>query len=206
MAFHATADPEPRSVIHWRQVMSLLARIPPQTAEEPLGAALMDLLCHPLANLVETWNWKAAALSAMIRAAIFLVANLRAGGHRAFRAMVVEGVFAILASGVMGAITQRLRCARPIVATGVVVWLAMPAAMVAVEAAVHHIFATPHLRVGLTLSFLLASVASGFGWFAQRRGVLLAGSAQDSVVHDLRALPGVVLDFFATPLRALTRR
>jgi hypothetical protein len=185
--------------------MPPLTRICPQPSEEPLGAALLDLLRRPLVNLVETWNWKAAALSAIIRAAIFLVANLRAGGHRAFRAMVVEGIFAILASGVMGAITQRLRSARPIAATGLVVWLAMPAAMVAAEAAVHHAFATPHLRVGLTLSFLLASVASGFGWFAQRRGVLLAGGVNDSVAHDLRTLPGVVLDFFTTPFRALTR-
>jgi hypothetical protein len=175
-------------------------------SEEPLGTALLDFLRHPLANLIETWNWKAAAISAMIRGAIFLITNLRSGSHRAVRAMLVEVVFAIFAAGIMGAMTQRLRSTRPIAATALIVWLAMPAGMLAAEAAVHHLFGTPHLRVGLTASFALASVASGFGWFAQRRGIMLAGCAKDTVANDLRALPGVAVDFMLVLPRAILRR
>lgn len=180
--------------------------IPHRAADDTLSRALADLARHPRTLLLAPWNWKAAASSALIRGAIFLAANLRAGGHRALRAMFLEAVFAIFASGVMGAMTQRLRSTRPFLATAAFVWLAMPAAMLAIEALLHHSFGTPHLRAGLTVSFVMASVSSGFGWFAQRRGVLLAGPGQGSALADLRAMPALMIEFVIIVPRVLLRR
>jgi hypothetical protein len=186
-----------------------MAEHPPSTgypsAGEPLSHALHDLLHHPIENLIQGWNWKSGAISILVRSGIFFTTNLRAGGHRALRAALVEAVVAVLAAGVMGALTQRLRDARPIAATLLIVWLLMPAAMVGSEATVHHLFATPHIRTGLIVSFCLASVASGFAWFAQRRGVMLAGRAHLSIAHDLRELPAVILDFLLFLPRAILR-
>lgn len=174
--------------------------------DDTLSLALADLARHPLALLIHPWNWKAAASSALVRGSIFLLANLHDGRHRALRAMLVEAVFAIFASGVMGAVTQRLRASRPFLATAAFVWLAMPLAMLAVEALLHHSFGTPHLRVGLTVSFVMASVSSGFGWFAQRRGIMLAGPGQGSALADLRAMPALMIEFLIIVPRVLLRR
>lgn len=179
---------------------------PSALSDDTLGHALADLARHPLTLLIHPWNWKFAAASALVRGAIFLAANLGAGGHRALRAMLVEAVFAVFASGVIGAFTQRLRSTRPILATLTVVWIALPAAMLAVEAFLHHSFGTPHLRVGLTISFVMASVSSGFGWFAQRRDIMLAGPGQGSVLEDLRAMPGLIAEFLLVVPRGLLRR
>jgi hypothetical protein len=184
--------------------------MPPQgersaSEEDRLSHALGDLLRHPLALLIEGWNWKSACVSALIRGIIFLSANLSAGSHRAVRAMLVESIFAIVAAGVMGGVTQRLRNTRPIAATALVIWLLLPVCMVSAEATVHHLFGTPHMRAGLISSFVMASVSSGFSWFAQRRGVLLSGPKRGSVAQDLRRIPSLILDFLLAGPRSILR-
>jgi hypothetical protein len=173
------------------------------TQEESLTSALAAIVRRPLPVLFESWNWKSASVSAIIRGCIFLAANLRAGGHKAFRAMLVESLFAIFAAGVMGGFTQRLRNARPVAATAVVIWLLLPAMMVSAEAALHLAVHTPHIKAGLISSFIMAAFSSGFSWFAQRRGVLLAGQNQASAGQDLRRIPSLILDFILAGPRAL---
>lgn len=178
---------------------------PDSASEIPLGRALGEIVRRPLPVLVESWNWKSACFSALIRGLIFLTTNLRAGGHRAVRAMLVESVFAILVAGVMGGVTQRLRNARPIAATALVVWVLLPTCMVSAEAALHLAFHTPHMKAGLISSFVMASISSGFSWFAQRRGVLLAGAQRGSLAQDMRKIPALILDFLLAGPRALLR-
>jgi hypothetical protein len=166
---------------------------------------LAEIVRRPLPVLFESWNWKSASVSAIIRGCIFLTTNLRAGSHRALRAMVVESLFAIFAAGVMGGLTQRLRDARPVAATAFIIWLILPTCMVSAEATLHHVFHTPHMKAGLISSFVMASISSGFSWFAQRRGVLLAGRDQASASQDLRKVPALILDFLLAGPRAVLR-
>ena len=113
-------------------------------------------------------------------------------GH-ALRASLVEAGFAIVAAGVLAAVTQHLRRTRPVWATALVVWLAMPSLLLAMQSTVHHAFGTPHMRTGLIVSFCMAAIGSGFNWFAQRRGVLVTGEGAHG--GDFKALPGVILDY-----------
>jgi hypothetical protein len=179
-----------------------------QTHDEQihLGPALAGIVRSPFATLIGAWNWKAAAVSAILRAATFFASNLRADSHSAVRAMLVEAAFATVAAGLMGAITQQLRATRPVWATMLVIWLALPATMLAAQFTWHRAMGTPHLRVGLIASFCFASVASGFNWYAMRRGAMLAGTRTSSVAGDLRALPHILLDFVLAGPRALLRR
>src|ERR1700761_4379642 len=172
---------------------------------EPLSAALKAIALHPWRNLVGLWNWKAAALSALIRAITFLATNLRAGSHKAVRAMLVEAVFAILAAGTLGAITQRLRATRPFAATALTVWLGLPILLVAAQSQVHRLAGTPHVRTGLIVSFCFAAIASGFTWYTVRRGVMLAGEETTALAADARAIPQVIADFLLAGPRALLR-
>jgi hypothetical protein len=180
---------------------------PPEhcASDEKLSHALTAIVARPLPVLFESWNWKSASVSAIIRGCIFLTTNLRAGGHSALRAMTAESLFAIFAAGVMGGVTQRLRNTRPIAATALIIWLILPACMVSAEAALHLAIHTPHMKAGLISSFVMAAFSSGFSWYAQRRGVLLAGQEQAPAAQDLRRIPSLILDFVLAAPRAVLR-
>lgn len=174
---------------------------PADTQAEPLIAALVDILRRPVANLLRAWNWKAALVSVLLRSTVFFFTNLRGGRGAALRASLVEAAFAVFAAGLLAAVTQRLRYARPVQVTGLFVCLGLPALLVCVQSTVHSLCGTPHMKAGLIFSFCLAAVGSGFNWFAQRRGVLVTGP--DSVGGDFKALPGVVRDFLLLAPRSL---
>ena len=168
---------------------------PLSASPERLSKALPEMIRSPLRTLVPPWSWKAAACTATVRASAFFVSNLKSGEQKATKAMLVEAVFAIFAGGLVGAISQHLRRARPLWATALLVCIALPGVMTLAQAGVHHLAGTQHESAGLTVSFLLAAFAAAYTWFAMRRGALLGGIDQTSVSHDLRALPRITLDF-----------
>lgn len=180
-----------------------------QAPEPPPGddlkSALRDIILRPLKTLVPPWSWKAATLSAALRAAAFFANNLRAGRHRAVRAMIVEAVFAVFAAGLIGAVSQRLRASRPVWATAIVVCLLAPGAMVIAQLAVHRAAHTPHVGAGVVSSFCLAAIASAYSWYAMRYGALLGGNDSTSLGHDLRSLPGISLNFVLAVPRSVRR-
>lgn len=164
------------------------------------------MLRSPVRTLVPPWSWKAAAFSAALRAATFFVTNLKSGTWEATKAMLVEAVFAIFAGGLIGAISQQLRKAKPLWATALLVWAGLPGLLVLVQFAVHHMAGTPNLGAGLLASFCLAAIASAFSWYAMRRGAMLGGSDETTIGHDIRSIPGISLDFLLVIPRLLVRR
>ncbi len=160
-----------------------------------LFQALQEMARNPLRTIVPPWSWKAAACTAAVRATAFFVSNLKSGDKQAAKALLVEAAFAIFAGGLIGAISQHLRRAKPVWATALLLCIVLPGVMTLAQAGVHHIAKTQHQSAGLTASFCLASVAAAYTWYAMRQGALLGGVAQTSVSHDLRALPRVTLDF-----------
>ena len=174
--------------------------------EEELSHALREIILRPGRSLLPAWSWKAAGMSALLRAATFFATNLRAGRFDAVRAGLVEAVFAVFAAGLLGATSQRLRLTKPIWATGLFVWLGMPLAMLLAQFGVHKLAGTPHMGTGLTVSFCFAAIASSFSWYAMRHGVLLGGDASTSLVHDVRHLPRIILNYVLAIPRALLRK
>jgi hypothetical protein len=156
--------------------------------------------------LVGRFNWKTAATSAMLRAILFFCTNLRAGGQLALRATLVEATYAVCAMGIFGAVTQRIRNARPVWLTGMIVWLAIPGVLLSAQYFVHRAFGTPELRASMIASFCFAALGTGFNWFAMRRGAMITGAQRSSFAADLRALPNLVLDFVTALPRALFAR
>jgi drug/metabolite transporter (DMT)-like permease len=119
--------------------------------------------------------------------------------------MLVEAVFAVIAAGLVGAISQQLRKAEPLWATALLVWAGLPGLMLLAQFAVHHLARTPHLGGGLVASFCLASFASAFTWYAMRNGAMLGGIDETSVLEDLKRLPRVSLDFLLAGPRYFRR-
>jgi hypothetical protein len=169
---------------------------------DDLGQALTDILQRPIKTLVPAWSWKAAALSALVRAATFFFTNLSSGQVKAFRAMGIEAVFAILAAGLMGAVAQRLRRSEPLWGTIGIVCLG-PAVMVTTQVALHRLAKTPNVTGGLMLAFCSTAVTSAFGWYAMRHGAMLGGADATTVKHDIRALPRITFHFITAVPRAL---
>jgi hypothetical protein len=176
---------------------------PVDPPRKDIARALIDLVLRPRTTLWPAWSWKAAAVSALFRATTFFVTNLRAGKHEAFHAMMIEAIFAIFAAGLLGAVSQQLRNARPFWATALIVWLLMPALMTLTQFGVHHLAGTPHLGTGLIASFLFAAIASSFSWYAMAHGALLGGDDSTTLRHDIRALPPIILGYILAVPRML---
>lgn len=173
-------------------------------APDGLATALADIVFHPWRTLVPAWSWKAATIAAFFRAAFFFATSLRQGRERAVQAMLVEAVFAIFAAGLLGATSQRLRGSHPQWATAIIVWLAMPALMVAAQVAIHHLTGTARADDRIPSSFCSTAFLSAFSWYAMNHGALLGGDDSTSVRHDAAVLPRIALDFIlAVPRGAM---
>jgi hypothetical protein len=141
------------------------------------------------------WNWKAALTSAICRGAIFLAANLPAGAIAGTYALATEFVFRTVASGALGSLTEA--CARrrlsPFANGAAVAGIA--AAGHAAEYLVHRAAGTPRLGTSMVASVAFTLLTTGFNLYAMRRGVLITGAGRQTLVADLRRIPGLLRDF-----------
>jgi len=154
------------------------------------------MLRNPIKTIVPPWSWKAAACSAVVRALAFFVANVRSGHSAATKAMLVEAVYAVFAGGLIGAVSQQLRRAKPLWATAILICLGLPGLMTLAQAGVHHLAKTPHQGAGLITSLCFAAFAAAYSWFAMRQGAMLGGREATTVWHDVQSLPRISVDFF----------
>jgi hypothetical protein len=173
---------------------------------DDLYSALRDIVYRPVKNTCAAMDWKAAALSALLRGITFFVGNLRSGHQHALQAMMVEAIFAIFAAGLIGAVSQRLRASQPVWETAATVCLGLPALMVVAQLGIHHAAHTPRVGAGVLASFCFASLSSAFSWYAMRHGALLGGTDSTSLAHDVRSLPGIMWNFALAVPRALYDR
>jgi len=169
-------------------------------AAQPLSLVLAEICRHPKRYLVDSWNWKAAALSVLFRAPVFLITTRRHGLQVMAAAGVVESVFRILITGIDASITQAVERAKPQWMVALVVLAAIPGWTVGLEAIVHWLAGTPNLRAGLAVSLVLSLLSSGFNWFSMRRGTLLVGREASSFATDLARIPMLIVRFVAGPV------
>jgi hypothetical protein len=148
-----------------------------------------------------SWNWKAAALSAVMRATLFLGANASAGWRAAWGAFAAELVFRACTSGFYGGLTQAFASVRPAWAAGIAALIVIPSVSHTLEFMVHYLRGTPALGRSIALSALFTVVSTLFHLFAMRRGVLVVGSAAAPLADDLRRMPRLVGEFLASPFR-----
>jgi hypothetical protein len=169
-----------------------------------VGECLQALARHPYDLVVRQWNWKAAALSAIIRGSIFFVTNLASGLQAAYTALAVDVAFRVPLVGIYATVTQSLSSARPAWAASIVVILVVPAVSHTLEFVVHSAAGTPAVQAGVLASIAFSALSGAFNLFAMRRGVLRVGADARSLTSDLRRLPRLVADFvLAAPLAAV---
>jgi hypothetical protein len=175
-------------------------RLPSQVAaEQPLNVvdALSDLARHPARTFLYSWNWKAAMLSATLRAPIFLVATLRRGLEAISVAVLVEAAYSAAISGCYGAFVQKLRNARPAWASGILIVIVMPLILFWFDYRLHRLTGMPNLKGGMVAAGVLSLLSSLFNWFLMSRSSLLVGKEGHSLGNDLKRMPRLLLDFIA---------
>jgi hypothetical protein len=168
-------------------------------AEQPLNVvdALADLALHPVRTFFYSWNWKSALLSATLRAPIFLLATLRRGLEAISVAVVVEAVYSAAISGCYGAFVQKLRNARPIWASGLLIVVVLPGVLLWVDYLLHLYTGMPNLKGGMLAAAVLCVLSSLFNWYLMSRSSLLVGKEGRSLGNDLKRMPRLLLDFIA---------
>lgn len=176
-----------------------------QDPAPPVWLVVRQLLRHPFRAFIEGWNWKAAILSWILRVPIYVITTLKSGWHAVALAALVEASFTSGAAGVYAAFTEAVRYAQPQSIVALLLLVALPAVMVALDAVVHLVARTPHLLAGVEASIVVSVVSSGFNWFSMRRGTLLVGDAARPFSSDLSALPKLILKFVAEPFVSLWR-
>lgn len=174
-------------------------------AGRPLSLVLAEICQQPKRFLIDSWNWKAAALSVLYRAPVFLISTHRHGLQTMAIAGIAESVFRILITGIYASITQAVEWAEPQWMVAIVVLTVIPGGTVALEAVVHLLAGTPNLRAGLAVSLALSVLSSGFNWFSMRKGALLVGREASSFGTDLARMPILIARFVAGPAVLLWR-
>lgn len=156
---------------------------------------LAFLVSHPL-QILFLWNWKAAWLSILLRAPIFVAATAHRGVRATLAAVLTECFFCAVTAGFYGALIQNLRDARPLWLTATFLTVLVPSGFQVLEAYLHWVRGTPHLRIAEGASIVVSAISSLFNWFAMKRGTLLVGGEGGSFGSDLRRLPKLLLSFF----------
>jgi len=163
--------------------------MPPRSAPRAVG------------HILSIWNWKAATLSALTRATLFLGANATAGWRAAWGAFGAELVFRACTSGFYARATQAFAAARPAWAAAIAALVVIPGVSHTLEFAVHYLRGTPALARSIGLSVLFTGVSTLFHLFAMRRGVLVVGAAAAPIADDLRRMPRLIVEFLGSPFR-----
>jgi hypothetical protein len=166
-------------------------------AEKPVraSAALVDLARHPAQTFLYSWNWKAALLSVVLRAPIFLVATWHHGLEAISIAVVAEAAYSAAISGCYGAFVEKLRNARPLWVSGLLILLVLPAILFWFDYLLHWYTGMPNLRGGMVSAAVLSMLSSLFNWYLMSHGSLLVGSQRRSFGYDLKRMPRMVLGF-----------
>src|SRR5262249_50710101 len=145
-----------------------------------VGSALRDLCANPMEHFVWRWNWKSAVTSALLRGAIFFVANLSSGLRAASGALVAEFICRTAISGFYGSATQSFRKCEPEWAGTLFVMVVLPVSSHIIEFLVHYLRGTSQLSRSIIASVSFTVIATLFNYYAMRRGVLLVGEEGQS--------------------------
>jgi hypothetical protein len=166
-----------------------------QQSPSEVVAVLSDLVLHPVQTFYHSWNWKSALLSAMLRAPLFLVATLRQGLKAVSIAVLAEAVYSAAISGCYGAFVQKLRRARPMWASGLLILVILPAILLWFDYLVHLYTGMSNLKGGMWAAATFSLLSSLFNWYLMSRNSLLVGKGARSFASDLKRMPRMLTHF-----------
>jgi len=180
--------------------------IPAQTpVEVPLTTTSEPMFLNLAGAWVRAWNWKAAALSALFRAPIFLATTYKYGWRSLSLAVAVEIAYRVGTSGVFAAFTQAIRDLQPVWCAALLISGAVPAVSLWLDYLLHLAMHTPNLAKGILVSLIVTAISSLFNWYSMCRETLLVGQGQRSFAADLCRMPALAFGFVLEPFLWIAR-
>ncbi len=155
-------------------------------------------------TIARAWNWKAAVLSAIGRAALFFLTNLPAGLAAATSAAGTEIGYRLLAAGFYGTLTERFARLDATRGSTVAALLVVPGIAHSIEYVVHRNAGTAMAGTSVLVSIAVSIATTRLNLSAMRHGLLVVGSTSASLRSDLRTIAACSLAAVTRRWRALT--
>jgi len=172
-----------------------------------VGEVFKFLFTHPLKIVTERWNWKAAAVSGVMRGSIYFFTHISLGLRAALGAMSVEFVFRSLNSGVSASIAQSFRKATPKWLATLCVMGMLPAYGHTIEYTLHTISGDQNRNKSILVSISFSILSALFNLFMMRRGAMIVNDPQQkSFWSDLKRIPLLAVEFVSFPFVWLYRK
>jgi hypothetical protein len=162
----------------------------------------LDAWLFPLTH----WNWKAALITAMCRAAACMAALWHSPLHAREHFGAVEAANVLLTAGIFSAWQQQALGVKPRRLAWSIVVLAIPLGSLAADCAVHLWLDHGNMRA-LGIGALIATAVSAmFHWHVMQNGAMLVGRNSNSFAGDMKRMPRLLVTFVCYPVRALMAR
>ena len=168
-----------------------------------LGKAIMGFFLDPYNTLIQSWNWKSAVMSSLVRGGIFFSVNATHSLEAGISAFMTELVLRGSLSGFYGAITQHLSRVRPVWHSAIGALVLLPFANHILEFIVHYLRGTVKLWESIVASVCFTAISSLYHIFIMRRGVMIVGEGSQSLLRDLMIAPKYAILFVAWPFTSL---
>ncbi|MEP6850828.1 MAG: hypothetical protein ABI999_18360 [Acidobacteriota bacterium] len=185
----------------------------PPSAPRRVIDVFRELVRHPLRAVIFRWNWKAAVLSALLRAPIFFFTYIlkKEGLKIAIGAAIAQSIFRFIFGGVNGSIIQTFSKVEPAWHAVLTVPIILAIFSHLVEFSVQTLYDNQAGVNGkgkaITVSVIVSAISAIFNLFAMRRGALLVkDESQQSIWRDLKRMPWLAFEFISFPLIWTWRR
>jgi hypothetical protein len=158
-----------------------------------------NALLFPLTH----WNWKAALLTAIFRAAACMVALWHSPLPAREHFGAVEAAYVLATAGIFSAWQQQAMEIMPRFLAWLTVVLAVPLGSLAADSALH-LWLDGGSMSALGLGALAATLLSAmFHWHLLQNGAMRVDNESGSFLHDMRRMPRLTLSFVCNPILLL---
>jgi hypothetical protein len=152
------------------------------------------------------WNWKAALITAICRAAACMAALWHSPLYAREHFGAVEAAYVLVTAGVFSAWQQQALGVKPRQVAWSITVLAIPLGSLAADAGLHLWLDHGNMRA-LGIGALIVTVVSAmFHWHVMRNGALLVGSESRPFIDDMKRMPQLVASFVTEPFQAWMSR
>jgi hypothetical protein len=141
-----------------------------------------------------------------VRGSLFFFVNLTASLAAAQAALLTAFLLRAITSGFYGAVTQRFRHVEPRWAATAAVSILLPIVSQTIELSAHWLRVTEALLLSIAASALITVGSTAFNLHLMRYGVLTVGGDSQSLLHDLRTLPVMMVGFVVRRPRCPEKR
>ena len=164
--------------------------------------------CSPpkfVTDVLHSWNWKCALLSATTRLVVYAAAIGHAGKYGGMQILVVELVYVTLTAGVYAGLQQRALQIRSRLLANLIVVLGVPGCAQIFDWLAHRAAgAAAPARATLSVC-IFAAISALFHLHVMRRGAFLTGTAGRTLIDDFRRMPRLIVGFVVRPATLLFR-